>query len=123
MNVFRQSKYKIHEGPKVWPKKACDNFKAKWEDAVYPKDEFLVLTKEREFKTAVDYIKHIFTLENIHTIKVGKNITENLCNYRLMEIDEFLNNLDSNLDIEEDSKSDLLNFLDDFLNPGQYIKR
>ena len=108
---------------KVWPKKACDNFKAKWEDAVYPKDEFLVLTKEREFKTAVDYIKHIFTLENIHTIKVGKNITENLCNYRLMEIDEFLNNLDSNLDIEEDSKSDLLNFLDDFLNPGQYIKR
>jgi tRNA nucleotidyltransferase (CCA-adding enzyme) len=71
----------------------------------------------------VDYIKHIFTLENIHTIKVGKNITENLCNYRLMEIDEFLNNLDSNLDIEEDSKSDLLNFLDDFLNPGQYIKR
>ena len=40
-----------------------------------------------------------------------------------MEIDEFLNNLDSNLDIEEDSKSDLLNFLDDFLNPGQYIKR
>ena len=123
LNVFRQSKYKIHEGPKVWPKKACDNFKAKWEDAVYPKDEFLVLTKEREFKTAVDYIKHIFTLENIHTIKVGKNITENLCNYRLMEIDEFLNNLDSNLDIEEDSKSDLLNFLDDFLNPGQYIKR
>ena len=82
-----------------------------------------MLTKEREFKTAVDYIKHIFTLENIHTIKVGKNIIENLCNYRLMEIDEFLNNLDSNLDIEEDSKSDLLNFLDDFLNPGQYIKR
>lgn len=129
LNVFKQGKYYIHKGPKVWPKKACDNFKEKWQDALYPLDEFMVLTRERQFKTAEDFIRSLLD-ENIHIIKVGKSIKDALCNdYALMEIDEFLNDLDnqfgyntSNCTSEELAR-DYLDSLDDFLNPGQYIKR
>lgn len=130
LNVFKQGKYYIHEGPKVWPKKACENFKAKWKDALYPLDEHMVLTRERQFKTAKEFITHLLNLENIHIIKVGKNIKNALCNdYTLLEIDEFLNDLDNQFGYGADAKTnenlayDYLNSLDDFLNPGQYIKR
>ncbi|SFL76504.1 tRNA nucleotidyltransferase (CCA-adding enzyme) [Methanobrevibacter olleyae] len=130
LNVFKQGKYYIHKGPKVWPKKAYDNFKLKWGDLLYPLDDFMVLRRERQFKTAKDFIIHILNLENIHIIKVGKNIKEAICNdYILLEIDEFLNDLDSQFDYNISNKNseelafDYLNSLDDFLNPGQYIKR
>ena len=130
LNVFKQGKYYIHKGPKVWPKKACDNFKKKWQDAIYPLDEFMVLTREREFKTAKEFIVHMLNMENIHIIKVGKNIKEAICNdHILLEIDEFLNDLDNQFNYEISTQNggelakDYLNSLDDFLNPGQYLKR
>ncbi len=130
LNVFKQGKYYIHKGPKVWPKKACDNFKKKWQDALYPLDEFMVLTREREFKTAKEFIVHMLNMENIHIIKVGKNIKEAICNdHILLEIDEFLNDLDNQFNYEISTQNggelakDYLNSLDDFLNPGQYLKR
>ncbi len=130
LNVFRQSKYYIHKGPKVWPRKACANFKEKWGDQLYPFDEFMVLNREREFKTAEDFIKHMLNEENIHIIKVGKNIKKAICNgYALLEIDELLADLDTHFAYGydghsiEDLKFDYLNSLDDFINPGQYVKR
>ena len=130
LNVFKQGKYYIHKGPKVWPKKACENFKAKWGDALYPLDEFMVLTREREFKTARDFIEHTLDEKNIHIIKVGKNIKEDICNEKeIFEIDEFLNDLNGHFNYDLDKKDsgelafDYLNSLDDFLNPGQYIMR
>lgn len=130
LNVFKQGKYYIHKGPKVWPKKACGNFKKKWQDALYPLDEFMVLTREREFKTAKEFIVHMLNMENIHIIKVGKNIKEAICNdHILLEIDEFLNDLDNQFNYEISNQNggelagDYLNSLDDFLNPGQYLKR
>lgn len=130
LNVFKQGKYYIHKGPKVWPKKACDNFKKKWQDELYPLEEFMVLTREREFKTAREFIEHILDEKNVHIIKVGKGIKEVICNdKKIFGIDEFLNNLDSQFDYETANKTseelayDYLNSLDDFLNPGQYIKR
>ena len=129
LNVFKQGKYYIHKGPKVWPKKACDNFKEKWHDELYPLDEFMVLTRERPFKNAKDFIVDILE-NNIHIIKVGKNIKNALSNdYVLLEIDEFLNDLDNQFNYNtsketaEELAKDYLNSLDDFLNPGQYIKR
>ena len=129
LNVFKQGKYYIHKGPKVWPKKACDNFKEKWQDALYPLDDFMVLTRERPFKTAKDFIVDILE-NNIHIIKVGKNIKNAISNeYVLLEIDEFLNDLDNQFNYDTSNKTaeelakDYLNSLDDFLNPGQYIKR
>ena len=130
LNVFKQGKYYIHKGPKVWPKKACDNFKEKWNDHRYPLDEFMVLTRERQFKTAKEFIIHILNEENIHMIKVGKNIRESICNdYILLEIDDFLIDLDKYFDYDtknqgiEEIQLDYLNSLDDFINPGQYVKR
>ena len=130
LNVFKQGKYYIHKGPKVWPKKACDNFKEKWNDHLYPLDEFMVLTRERQFKTVKEFIIHILNEENIHMIKVGKNIRESICNdYILLEIDDFLIDLDKHFDYGtkdqgiEEIQLDYLNSLDDFINPGQYVKR
>ena len=129
LNVFKQGKYYIHKGPKVWPKTACDNFKEKWGDALYPLDEFMVLTRERPYMTAKDFIIGLLE-ENIHIIRVGKNIKKAISNdYILLEIDEFLNDLENQFDYDISNKTseklarDYLNSLDDFLNPGQYIKR
>lgn len=131
LNVFKQGKYYIHKGPKVWPKKACDNFKKKWQDALYPLDEFMVLTREREFKTAKEFLEKALTDDYIHIFKIGKNIKEAICTDECVpiEIDEFLNDLDKAFDYDISNKHgdelarDYLNSLDDFLNPGQYIKR
>jgi tRNA nucleotidyltransferase (CCA-adding enzyme) len=131
LNVFKQGKYYIHKGPKVWPKKACDNFKKKWQDALYPLDEFMVLTREREFKTAKEFLEKALTDDHIHIFKIGKNIKEAICSDECVpiEIDEFLNDLDKAFDYDISNKNgdelarDYLNSLDDFLNPGQYIKR
>lgn len=131
LNVFKQGKYYIHKGPKVWPKKACDNFKKKWDDALYPLDEYMVLTREREFKTAKEFLEKTLDDDHIHMFKIGKNIKEAICSddCRPIEIDEFLSDLDNqfNYDISnqngEELAKDYLNSLDDFLNPGQYLKR
>lgn len=131
LNVFKQGKYYIHKGPKVWPKKACDNFKKKWQGALYPLDEFMVLTREREFKTAKEFLEKTLDDDYIHIFKIGKNIKEAICSddCKPIGIDEFLNGLDSQFDYDISNKTgdelarDYLNSLDDFLNPGQYIKR
>jgi tRNA nucleotidyltransferase (CCA-adding enzyme) len=63
--------------------------------------------QKREFVNAVDMIKYILTNEHIGLIKVGKNLKKSIINtYEFIDIDE--------VDLE---------FLDDFLNPGQYISR
>ena len=118
LNVYTQSKYKIHKGPKIWPEKACDNFKGKWGEKCYPLDDFLVLTKEREFRTVEEYLRYILTEEHISIIKVGKNIRKTICDsYQLNNIEDILLNLEVN------NEYDFLNKLDDFLRPGQYLKR
>ena len=128
LNVFKQGKYYIHKGPKVWPKKPCDNFKKKWGNALYPLDDFMVLTRERDFQTAEDFLKDIL-VNRIHIIKVGKSIKNAISNHDILEIDEFLNDLNNQFDYDtskrtgEELASDYLNSLDDFLNPGQYLKR
>jgi tRNA nucleotidyltransferase (CCA-adding enzyme) len=95
-------------GPKVFITQACENFAAKYgRENCYIQGDFLVHTQKREFIEATDLIAHIFTREHIGLIKVGKNLKNNLINtYDFIDIDE--------VDLE---------FLDDFLNPGQYIVR
>ena len=99
---------KVNVGPKVFITQACENFVGKYgRENCYIQDDFLVHTQEREFADAVDLISHIFTKEHIGLIKVGKNLKNNLINtFKFIEVDE--------IDLE---------FLDDFINPGQYIVR
>lgn len=99
---------KVNVGPKVFINKACENFVRKYgRENCYVQGDFLVHTEKREFNNAVDLIKYIFTQEHIGLIKVGKNLKNNLINSF-----EFIDIEDINLE-----------FLDDFLNPGQYIVR
>ena len=99
---------KVNIGPKVFITQACENFAAKYgRENCYIQDDFLVHTQKREFVNATDLIKHIFTKEHIGLIKVGKNLKNNI-----IKTYEFI-------DIEDID----LQFLDDFLNPCQYIVR
>ena len=99
---------KVNVGPKVFITQACENFAGKYgRENCYVQGDFLVHTQKREFINAIDLIRHIFTTEHIGLIKVGKNLKKNIIDtYEFIEIEE--------IDLE---------FLDDFLNPGQYIVR
>ena len=122
LNVYTQTKYKIQKGPKIWTQKACNNFKNAHPDKnMYILDDYLVFNLPREFRTPEEYISSVLTKENIHKIKTGKNLTSNLLNHsKLLLLDDFLNSKDFD---EYEYSQDLLNFLDDFLNPNQYIIR
>ncbi|MDO5860607.1 CCA tRNA nucleotidyltransferase [Methanobrevibacter sp.] len=100
---------KVNKGPKVFITQACENFAAKYgRENCYVDGDFLVHTQNREFVNAHDLVKHVLTKEHINLIKVGKNLKNNLINtYEFIELDEI----------------DNLEFLDDFINPGQYIVR
>lgn len=99
---------RVNVGPKVFITQACENFVGKYgRRNCYVRGDYLVHTQEREFVDAVDLISHIFTAEHIGLIKVGKNLKKILIDtYEFIEIDE--------IDLE---------FLDDFIHPGQYIVR
>ena len=103
---------KVNVGPKVFINKACENFTSKYgRENCYIQGDFLVHSQKRQFSQAIDLVKHIFTKENIRLIKVGKNLKKNIINtYEFINVDE----------IEND---DYLEFLDDFIHPGQYIVR
>ena len=103
---------KVNVGPKVFINQACENFVAKYgRENCYVQGDFLVHTQKREFNNAKDLVEHIFTPEHIGLIKVGKNLKKTIINtYRFISIDELEND-------------DYLEFLDDFINPGQYIVR
>lgn len=108
------NKIKINKGPKVFIERGCQQFiDAHGLENCYIKDEFLVMNVEREFTSAVSYIKHVFTSENIALIKIGKNLKDSLLDsYSFISLE----------DISSDN-SKFWSFIDDFLNPGQYIKR
>ena len=103
---------KVNVGPKVFINQACENFASKYgRENCYIKSDFLVHTQKREFSDACDLIRHIFTAEHIGLIKVGKNLKKTIVNtYEFIEISE----IDDELFLE---------FLDDFINPGQHIVR
>lgn len=100
---------KVNVGPKVFINKACENFVKKYgRENCYIRDDYLVHTQKREFNNASDLIRHIFTQEHIGLIKVGKNLKKTIIDtYSFIEIDEI----------------DNLEFLDDFIHPGQYLVR
>ena len=108
MTTSKINSVKVNVGPKVFITQACENFAAKYgRQNCYVQGDFLVHTQEREFNDARDLISHIFTKEHIGLIKVGKNLKNIIINtFEFIDIEE----------VDEE-------FLDDFLNPGQYIVR
>lgn len=103
----------VNQGPKVFLTKACNNFTDKYgPENCHIEGDFLVHTQKREFCDVLDFIRDIFTNEHINKIKVGKNIKKSLIDsYEFVSLDEL-------------AQDDVyLQFLDDFINPGQYIVR
>ena len=104
---------KINYGPKIYLDKACNNFTAKYgPENCHVIDDFLVHKQQRPFSDAVGFIEDLFTEKNIRKIKVGKNLRKSIVNsYEFVSL--------------EDLASDefYITFLDDFINPGQYIVR
>lgn len=113
LNIFKQNNIKIHFGPKIFATKPCKDFLDKHGiDKCYTLNDFLVLNTKREFVFAEDLISHVFTKEYSHLIKIGKNLKKNILNtYELSNLEDLT------------FSDDFLNFLDDFLNPGQYLIR
>lgn len=108
MASSRLNDVKVNVGPKVFIAQACENFVAKYgRENCYIQGDFLVHTQKRQFNNAVDLITFIFTKEHIGMIKVGKNLKNILINtFEFIDVED--------IDLE---------FLDDFLNPGQHISR
>lgn len=103
---------RINKGPKVFINQACKNFANKYgNENCYIQGDFLVHTQKREFTYVGDLINHIFTAEHIGLIKVGKNLKKTL-----IETHKFIT-------FDEIDDSEFLEFLDDFLNPGQHLIR
>ena len=111
--VSKLNNVKVHEGPRVYYRQACDNFIEKFGlENCYLIDDVMVSNVEREFTTPHDFIEHLLTEEHILRIKVGKNLTKPILDtYEFITLEDMVND------------DELLVFLDDFLNPNQYIKR
>lgn len=112
MASSRLNNLKVNVGPKVYINPACENFTAKYgRENCYIQDDFLVHMQKREFRNAEDLVKYIFTPEHIGLIKVGKNLKKTLTkSYQF-------------IDIRKMDNDGFLEFLDDFINPGQHIVR
>ncbi len=104
---------KVNHGPKIYLTKACNNFTEKYgAETCHIEGDFLVHTQKREFCDVRSFIEDLFTKEHISKIKVGKNIRKAIINtYEFVSLDDLA------------SDDDYLQFLDDFINPGQYIVR
>lgn len=111
--VSKLNNIKVHKGPQIFYKQACENFIAKFGlENCYVLEDYLVLNVEREFTTPQDFINHLLTKDHISLIKVGKNLINPLLDtYEICDISDLANN------------EECLIFLDDFLNPNQYIRR
>ena len=103
----------VNFGPKVFLDLACNNFTKKYgSENCYIIDDFLVHKQNRQFSDVFKFIEYVFTPEHIGLIKVGKNLRKTIIkSYEFITIDELA------------GYDEYLQFLDDFLNPGQYIVR
>lgn len=113
MTSSKLNNIKINYGPKVYLDKACNNFTDKYgPQTCHIIDDFLVHIQKRQFINAKDFIVDLFTSQHISKIKVGKNIKKAIVNsYEFVTIDDLA------------SDEFYITFLDDFINPGQYIVR
>ena len=111
--VFKLNDVKVHKGPKVFYKVACDNFIEKFGlENCYVLDDTLVLNVKREFTTPEAFIRNLLTEEHISLVKIGKNLSGPILeSYEILDIE----------DLADDDEG--LAFLDDFLYPNQRIRR
>ncbi|MDR1721586.1 MAG: CCA tRNA nucleotidyltransferase [Methanobrevibacter sp.] len=125
LDTWILGKYELNVGPKIYYKKASEEFLKAHKGEAFLKDGYWTVKKERTIKTPENFIKHTFTEKNLHILKIGKNLKETIVNsYKLYNIEEFLtNNNLNNLLNNKNKEEEFLNFLDDYLFPSQHLKR
>lgn len=121
MGIWDIPNYKIHEGPKVWDEKHQERFLNKYGNKAWIENDRWKVNVPQKNNTALDMIGYFLKKENIHHLKTGKHLKkEILKNNYIMGINEFLSEFSEN---QEDVPKDLLEFLDNFLNPGKNLWR
>ncbi|KZX15129.1 CCA tRNA nucleotidyltransferase [Methanobrevibacter filiformis] len=117
-DTWALSKYYTHEGPKIWNRKASNDFLSLYGYKCYLEGEFWVLLKKRKIRNPQQFFQYFLTKNKISILKIGKNLKELIINtYKLNSLDDLLKNNDYK------DNMDFLNFLNDYLNPGQLLKR
>jgi tRNA nucleotidyltransferase (CCA-adding enzyme) len=118
LDTWTLSKYETHFGPKIWNKKASEDFISIHGDKCYLKDDFWALKRQRKNKTAKEFIRFTLKENNINILKIGKNLKDMILDsYELITIEELLN------DSKYYEDNSFLSFLEDYLNPGKLLIR
>jgi tRNA nucleotidyltransferase (CCA-adding enzyme) len=121
LDSWTLGKYEKNIGPKIWYKKACQQFSSTHKDA-FLENSYLVEKKIRKYTNPEDFINFVFKENNINILKIGKNLKSYIINsYEIVNINDLFSiNLGNN---EFSNNEEFLNHLDDYLNPSQHLKR
>lgn len=109
------SDVKLHIGPRIIDQKNSENFKNKYPTAFIMNDKYVNISK-RKYKNTQDMIHGILSVENMHILKLGKNIKEKIAEtgYELLDINTF---------IKEKAEDEDLSEIYLYLNPSYNIER
>ncbi len=106
--------YQKHWGPKIWNQVHQNKFLEKYGEDAYLDQDRWVVELPWKYEDAYSFLKFILAEENIHHLKTGKQIKNELRRtYKINDIDEVIS----------DMELGVLNFLFKFLNPNWHLWR
>lgn len=108
--------YKNHEGPKVWDELHQERFLSKYGQNAWVENDRWMVKVPQSNNSVEMMLEFLLKKENIHNLRIGKHLKKAILkNNQIMEINEFLES--------KKVSKELLEFLDDFLNPGMNLWR
>lgn len=116
LGVWSIPSYKNHEGPKVWDELHQERFLSKYGNEAWVEDDRWMVKVPQNNNSVEIMLEFFLKKENIHHLRIGKHLKDAILkNNQIIEMKEFLST--------ENISKELLEFLDDFLNPGQNLWR